>query len=238
MTPILQIDTLCKRFGDVQAVDGISFAIKEGSCFGLLGPNGAGKTTTLEIIEGICRADSGTVKYRGSVAPRQLAEEAGIQFQSTALPDYLTGRDTLCLFAEFYAEASPIDELIELCELHDTIDRPPAQLSGGQRQRLLLAIALLNKPRILFLDEPTTRLDPQSRRHFWRLIERIKLQGKTVVLTTHYMDEAEYCDRVSIMVDGAIAALNKPSEMKKEFGVETMNDVFLQLARGAKRSDN
>ncbi len=224
MTTILEVKKLQKKFADVYAVNGISFAVPAGCCFGLLGPNGAGKTTTIEMIEGISKPDGGEILYRGQPRGNSRGErfelESGIQFQSTALMDYLTTREVLTLFAQLYPRHRPIDELIELCQLQGFLDTFATRLSGGQRQRLLLAVALINDPAILFLDEPTTGLDPQARRNFWQLIDQIKAQGKTILLTTHYMEEAEIlCDYLVIMDAGKIIAEGSPSDlMQQHFG--------------------
>ncbi|MDX9874189.1 MAG: ABC transporter ATP-binding protein [Spongiibacteraceae bacterium] len=207
----LEVVQLTKRFGDLVAVDGISFGIPEGICFGLLGPNGAGKTTTIEIIEGVSKPTSGRILYRGEPRDARFAQVAGIQFQSTALMSFLTVRDVLKLFSRLYRRTLPLSELIERCQLGDFLDRDANKLSGGQKQRLLLALALINDPEIVFLDEPTTGLDPQARRNFWELINSIRQQGKTVVLTTHYMDEAEsLCDTLVILDHGRIIAEGSP----------------------------
>ncbi len=218
MTPLLEVIDLHKHFGNVKAVDGISFAIPAGICFGLLGPNGAGKTTTIEMMEGISRPSRGQIRYKGQARDRRFAEQTGIQFQSTALQDYLTGLEVLQLFSQFYPVTIPIDRLIKQCELGDFIHREANKLSGGQKQRLLLALALINDPDIIFLDEPTTGLDPQSRRTFWQLITDIKAQGKTVVLTTHYMDEAEsLCDELVIMDYGRILDQGSPRALLDKY---------------------
>ena len=214
MTDILQVRRLVKRYPGVTAVDGIDLDIKAGGCFGLLGPNGAGKTTTVEIIEGIISPTSGDVLYKGEPIGKQFRQEAGIQFQSTALQDFLTVRETLELFGSFYDKRMSIDELIEMCALQEFANRDARKISGGQRQRLLLAIALVNDPEILFLDEPTTGLDPQARRNFWRLIESIRQRNKTILLTTHYMEEAyQLCDRIAIMDHGKLIAEGTPKEL-------------------------
>ena len=214
MEHIIEVDDLAKSFQGVHAVNHISFNVKKGQCFGLLGPNGAGKTTTIEMLEGILPKDSGTIKYHGKEMTREALHKIGIQFQHTALQDFLTTRDTLKLFAAFYINPVPVDELIELCQLQEFIDRDHRKLSGGQRQRLLLALALVNDPDVLFLDEPTTGLDPHARRNFWDLINGIKKQGKTVILTTHYMDEAEYlCDEIVIMDKGNIIESGHPNSL-------------------------
>ena len=214
MSSILEVKNLVKKFAAVRAVDGVSFAVPRGCCFGLLGPNGAGKTTTIEMIEGITEPDAGDIFYRGSPRGERFSLESGIQFQSTALMDYLTTREVLELFARLYPDHSPIGKLVELCQLQSFLDTYATRLSGGQRQRLLLAVALINDPAILFLDEPTTGLDPQARRNFWQLIQRIKEQGKTILLTTHYMEEAEtLCDYLVIMDEGKIIAEGSPANL-------------------------
>lgn len=214
MPPILEVRNLVKDYGSVRAVNGLSFQIPEGICFGLLGPNGAGKTTTIEIIEGIQAPSSGEVLFRGAPRDRHYREQIGVQFQSTALMDYLSAREQLTLYSRLYARHADLDELIHLCDLEDLLDRPHDQLSGGQRQRLLLALALINRPGIVFLDEPTTGLDPQSRRRFWELVNTIKARGTTVVLTTHYMDEAEFlCDDLVIIDHGQVIAQGSPRQL-------------------------
>lgn len=217
METILEVRNLTKSFRSLTAVDNISFAIPKGSCFGLLGPNGAGKTTTIEIIEDIKKPTSGTILYKGKPRDHEFSKHTGIQFQSTALMDYLKTREVLALFAQLYPHSQPLDYLVELCQLEDFLDTYATKLSGGQRQRLLLAIALINDPEVLFLDEPTTGLDPQSRRNFWSLIHEIKARGKTVLLTTHYMEEAELlCDQLIIMDKGKIIADGSPQHLLKE----------------------
>ena len=224
--PLLEINQLAKQFAGVRAVDGISFSIREGSCFGLLGPNGAGKTTTVEMLEGINEPSSGEILYRGQPLGPAFRDQAGIMFQSTALQEFITVKETLQLFQRFYPETAEIDELVELCALQAFIHRDTRNLSGGQKQRLLLAIALINRPQILFLDEPTTGLDPQARRNFWQLINNIKRQNRTIVLTTHYMEEAyEVCDEIAIMDHGQIIAIGTPRALLAEH----FNDVVLQL---------
>lgn len=214
---ILEVSNLVRRYGANTAVDDVSFSIDAGSCTGLLGPNGAGKTTTIEIIEGVTLATSGQVRYRGQPLGAKFREQSGIQFQATALQDFLTVRETLALFHALYDQRADLNELIETCSLGDLLSRDNRKLSGGQRQRLLLAIALINEPKIVFLDEPTTGLDPQARRNFWTLIERIKQQGTTVVLSTHYMDEAyRLCDRLIIMDRGKVIADGSPDGLLSE----------------------
>ncbi|MGB4342996.1 MAG: ABC transporter ATP-binding protein [Moraxellaceae bacterium] len=230
MTPILAVENLRKQFGTLTAVDGISFAVRPGICFGLLGPNGAGKTTTIEMIEGITAPSSGHIFFKGEPVDANFRERAGIQFQQTALPDFLTTREALELFSRFYENSLPITELVKSCSLDGYLDQYASKLSGGQRQRLLLAIALINDPDIIFLDEPTTGLDPQARRNFWTLVQNIKARGKTIILTTHYMDEAELlCDELAIMDRGRIIASGTPQALLREH----FNAMRVRLTRDA-----
>ncbi len=211
---LLEVRNLSKEFPGLRAVDGISFGIRPGICFGLLGPNGAGKTTTIEMIEGILTPSGGEILYCDRPRSADFRQQAGIQFQNTALMDYLSVREILELFASFYRDPLPLEALIERCALGEFEHRYATRLSGGQRQRLLLALALLNQPRILFLDEPTTGLDPQARRRFWDLIEAIKRDGTTIVLTTHYMDEAQQlCDELVIIDRGRIIDQGSPEAL-------------------------
>jgi ABC-2 type transport system ATP-binding protein len=217
MSPALEARNLVKRYPGVTAVDGVSFAVADGRCFGLLGPNGAGKTTTVEIIEGVTPATSGEVWYRGEPAGNTFREEVGIQFQATALQDHITVRETLEMFMRLYDRRANLDAIIEECSLGELLDRDNRKLSGGQRQRLFLGVALVNRPRLVFLDEPTTGLDPQARRNFWDLVKRIRAQGTTIILTTHYMDEAQVlCDEIAIMDHGRIIAQGNPAELLRE----------------------
>lgn len=214
MTIALEARNLRKHYPGVIAVDGVSFSVPEGVCFGLLGPNGAGKTTTVEIIEGVTPATSGEVYYYGEIAGRKFRQEAGIQFQNTALQDYITVRETIEMFRTLYERQADFDEIVEQCSLRELLDRDNRKLSGGQRQRLLLAVALVNKPKLIFLDEPTTGLDPQARRNFWDLVQSIRSGGVTIVLTTHYMDEAQVlCDEVAIMDAGRIVTQGSPEAL-------------------------
>ncbi|MCP4996700.1 MAG: ABC transporter ATP-binding protein [Gammaproteobacteria bacterium] len=223
MSQLLDVRNLQKHYRDVKAVDGINFSIAQGRCFGLLGPNGAGKTTTIEILEGITSPTRGKILYRGNAIGPSFRDEAGIMFQTTALQDYITVHESLELFQNFYPKSFSLDDLIERCNLGDFLKRDCRKLSGGQRQRLLLAIALINDPEILFLDEPTTGLDPQSRRNFWSLVEDIKAAGKTLLLTTHYMEEAyALCDEIAIMDHGKIVAQGSPDTLLKEYFNESI----------------
>ena len=214
MTIALEARNLRKHYPGVVAVDGVSFAVPEGVCFGLLGPNGAGKTTSVEIIEGVTPASSGEVYYYGEIAGEKFHQEAGIQFQNTALQDFITVRETIQMFRSLYDRRADFDEIIEQCSLGELLDRDNRKLSGGQRQRLLLAIALVNRPRLIFLDEPTTGLDPQARRNFWDLVQSIRAGGSTILLTTHYMDEAQVlCDEIAIMDAGKIVTQGSPDAL-------------------------
>ncbi len=228
MEPVIQVRDLVKQYPGVRAVDGVSFDIAEGICFGLLGPNGAGKTTTVEIMEGVTEPTSGHVLYRGEPLGTRFRAEAGIQFQKTALQEFLTVRETLVMFRRLYSHGRDVDEVIRLCALEPLVGRDNRKLSGGQLQRLLLGIALVNDPQVLFLDEPTTGLDPQARHNFWDLIRAIKAERRTVLLTTHYMEEAYFlCDVVAIMDHGRIIAEGPPSRLLKEH----FDDVVLELPR-------
>ena len=226
--PIIEVRDLVKQYPSTTAVAGVSFAVREGVCFGLLGPNGAGKTTTVEIMEGILPPSSGEVRYRGGPLGARFREEAGILFQKTALQDFLTVRQSIALFRGLYSHGLSVEEVIRLCALETLAGRDNRKLSGGQQQRLLLAIALVNDPAVLFLDEPTTGLDPQARRNFWELVQSIKAQRKTIILTTHYMEEAELlCDEIVIMDRGRIVAQGAPRRLLHEHFAE----VLLELPR-------
>lgn len=226
MPAILQVSNLVKRFGKLTAVDRVSFEIESGTCFGLLGPNGAGKTTTIELMEGIRTPDEGDISYQGEPLGRKFRNEAGIMFQNTALQEFVTVYEMLLQFSRFYPDPADIDLLVEQYSLQDFLHQDTRKLSGGQKQRLLLAMALINQPKILFLDEPTTGLDPQSRRNLWEQVRQVKAQGATILLTTHYMEEAyELCDQIAIMDHGKIIAHDAPDALlAKHF-----SDVVVQL---------
>jgi ABC-2 type transport system ATP-binding protein len=218
MDVILEVKNLVKQYDKVVAVDGISFALRQGVCFGLLGPNGAGKTTTIEIIEDVIPPTGGEIYYKGQPRTSAFREEVGIQFQSTALLNFLTVRETLETFQSFFRKTVRIEALVRLCRLAEFLDQYNDRISGGQRQRFLLALALINQPELLFLDEPSTGLDPQARRNLWDLIEGIKAEGKTIILTTHYMEEAQFlCDEVAIMDYGKIIAQGTPAELIHQY---------------------
>ena len=215
--PLIEAQALEKHYPGVKAVDGISLAVHPGQCFGLLGPNGAGKTTTLEMLEGIQSPTAGRVLYRGRPLDQDYRQAIGIQFQTTALQDFQTVNESLRMFASLYRLTTDRDELIRLCNLGEILARDTRKLSGGQRQRLLLAIALVNDPDLVFLDEPTTGLDPQARRNFWSLIETVRARGKTILLTTHYMEEAErLCDEIAIVDHGRVIARGAPQALVRE----------------------
>jgi ABC-2 type transport system ATP-binding protein len=223
-TAPLVIDQLRKSYGDVVAVDGLDLEVRPGECFGLLGPNGAGKTTTIEICEGLTPPDTGQVVILGrrwGRDDRPLRELLGISLQETQFSEKLTVAETVRLFRSFYRRGPGAAEVIELVQLGEKAGARVGQLSGGQRQRLALACALVGDPELLFLDEPTTGLDPQSRRQLWDIIERFRAGGRSILLTTHYMEEAErLCDRVAIMDHGRIIAQGTPRELIASLGAE------------------
>lgn len=241
---ILSVKNLRKKYGKKSVVKGIDFEVNTGEVFGILGPNGAGKTTTLEMIETMRPIDDGTVLLDGiDVAknPQKIKEIIGVQLQSSAFFDNLTLLELLKMFAGMYGQRAHPRKLLQQVQLSDKSKSQVKQLSGGQKQRFSIAAALVNKPKVLFLDEPTTGLDPQARRNLWELVESIKKRGITVIITTHYMEEAErLCDRVAIMDDGKIIALDSPSNLvkallkkgfKKKQKVEQadLEDVFIDL---------
>jgi ABC-2 type transport system ATP-binding protein len=220
----LRLRGLHKSYGDVHAVDGLDLVIETGECFGLLGPNGAGKTTTIEICEGLLEADRGEVEVLGlgwSSHDRELRQQLGVQLQETQLSDKLTVRETVRLFRSFYDRGRAVDDVIAMVQLEEKADARVGNLSGGQKQRLAIACAIVGDPRLLFLDEPTTGLDPQSRRQLWDLITSFRSDGRTILLTTHYMDEAEkLCDRVAIVDQGRVIALDTPRALIASLGAE------------------
>jgi ABC-2 type transport system ATP-binding protein len=229
--PVLRVENLTKRYGDVQAVRGISFEVAEGEVFGLLGPNGAGKTSTVEILEGLRNADGGTVSvcgYDPQRNPDELKREIGAALQSTALPEKLRVMEALKLFASFYKRRRNPEDLLKRFGLEEKRNAFYSQLSGGQKQRLALAIALVNDPKVVFLDEPTAGLDPQVRREIYDVIEELRRDKKTIVLTTHYIEEAErLCDRVAIVDHGKIIAHGTPRELKQTSADKTRIEVRL-----------
>ncbi|AZM46110.1 ABC transporter ATP-binding protein [Streptomyces sp. WAC 06738] len=234
MTAAISVTGLRKRYGDVRAVDGVSFEVREGEFFGLLGPNGAGKTTTLEMVEGLRRPDEGRAVLLGEPSwPRNpaLLRRMGVQLQASAFFEKLTAREQIRTFASLYGIPDErADAMLAEVGLTEKAGTREDKLSGGQAQRLSIACALVHDPELVFLDEPTTGLDPQARRNLWDLLRGINAAGRTVVLTTHYMDEAEVlCDRVAVMDAGRILRVGKPAELAAELEVDSLEDVFLQL---------
>jgi len=222
--PSLLLRGLRKAYADVVAVDGLDLEVARGECFGLLGPNGAGKTTTIEICEGLTDPDSGTVELLGlnwRTGANELRQRIGIQLQETQFPDKLKVEEALKLFRSFFRRGISVEESIKSAQLEEKRTSRIGGLSGGQKQRLAMACALVGDPEMLFLDEPTTGLDPQARRHLWDLVDDLKRGGRTIILTTHYMDEAErLCDRVAIMDHGKIIALGTPQQLIASIGGE------------------
>lgn len=233
----LRVRGLRKAYADVVAVDGLDLEIAPGECFGLLGPNGAGKTTTIEICEGLLEPDAGEVSVLGMSwgrDERALRERLGIQLQETQLSEKLTVEETLRLFRSFYHEGMAVDDVIDRVQLGEKRNARVGKLSGGQKQRLALACSIVGDPDLLFLDEPTTGLDPQSRRQLWALIEEFRSSGRTTVLTTHYMDEAEMlCDRVAIVDHGKVIALGSPRQLIESLGAEHVVEFGLAEGRVA-----
>jgi len=252
MTAALRCQKLVKKYGPLTAVDGLDLEVRQGECFGLLGPNGAGKTTTVEILEGLNEPTGGSVEVLGmrwADDERALRQRLGISLQETHLPDRLTVEENLRMFRSFYERGGPVDEVLEIVALKDKRKSWVEKLSGGQKQRLAVACALVSDPELLFLDEPTTGLDPQSRRQLWEVVLTFKAQGRTVLLTTHYMDEAErLCDRVAVVDKGKVIALGTPRELIASLGGEQVVELAtaqptraedwadLPSVRGARRS--
>jgi ABC-2 type transport system ATP-binding protein len=252
VTAIVAVSDLRKSYGRIEAVKGISFEVASGEVFGLLGPNGAGKTTTVEILEGLRRSDGGTAVVAGldvTRDPSGVKDRIGVQLQQSAFIDHLTARETVELFGICYDRRVDALALLRAVDLEDRAGQQQQTLSGGQRQRLSIATALVNEPVVLFLDEPTTGLDPQARRNLWELIRRIRERGTTVFLTTHYMDEAEVlCDRVAIMDQGRIVAMDAPRALIEDLlgrgftkpviqQRANLEDVFLALTGHELRED-
>ncbi len=244
----VRCEGLQKRYGDVVAVDGLSLHMPRGECFGLLGPNGAGKTTTIEILEGLLAPDAGVVEILGLAwksHERELRERLGIHLQETQLSEKLTVEEMLRLFRSFYRRGRPIGELLEIVALEGKRRSRVGTLSGGQKQRLSVACALAGNPDLLFLDEPSTGLDPQSRRQLWDVLQRFRSDGGTILLTTHYMDEAQtLCDRVAVVDHGKLIAIGSPQELITALAAPrmvvqegTLEDVFMSLTGRHLRDD-
>lgn len=244
MTKMIEVHNLKKRYGDRQAVDGVSFSVKKGEIFGILGPNGAGKTTTLEMMETLRPIDSGTVIIDGidvSKNPQQIKYLIGVQPQSPAFQDRTKIKEVVEMFAAAYGEKVDVMKFLGDVDLLDKADSFVEELSGGQKQRLSITTALVHGPKVFFLDEPTTGLDPQARRHLWDLIEDVRDRGISVVMTTHYMDEAEIlCDRIAIMDNGKIIAIDTPKNLikgllkrgftkKQQVQQANLEDVFIDM---------
>jgi ABC-2 type transport system ATP-binding protein len=231
---MIRIENLHKRFGEVRAVDGVTFGAADGQVTGLLGPNGAGKTTTIEICEGLLPPDAGDVEILGrrwGTHERELRQLLGIQLQETQLSDKLTVTEVIELFRSFYHKRRSVDDVIALVELEEKRSARVVTLSGGQKQRLSVACAIVGEPQLVFLDEPTTGLDPQSRRQLWDLVSQFRSEGRTIVLTTHYMDEAErLCDRVAIVDHGRVIALDTPRALIASLGAEHVVTCTLEGA--------
>ena len=238
--PAVSCERLRKAYGSVIAVADVTLTVHRGECFGLLGPNGAGKTTTIEILEGLLTPDSGEVEVLGlrwGHHEAALRQRLGIQLQETQLADKLTVEETLRLFRSFYTRGRAVDDLLQMVELESKRTSRVGKLSGGQKQRLSLACALAGDPDLLFLDEPTTGLDPHSRRQLWGLLDQFRARGRTILMTTHYMEEAEFlCDRVAIVDHGRIIAVGTPKELIARLGEPkvithhgTLEDVFMAL---------
>ncbi len=229
----LRVRGLRKRYPKVLAVDGLDLEVRRGEVFGLLGPNGAGKTTTLEMIEGLTPADSGEIEILGLDLRRhgrEIRSRFGVQLQSTSLFNKITPREALDLYGSYYSRRRPTAELLDLVQLADKADAYHVTLSGGQQQRLAVALALVNDPELVFLDEPTTGLDPQARRSLWEVVRRMKGEGRTVILTTHYMEEAEaLCDRLAIMDHGHVLTSGSPLGLVQELAIPSV----VELAFGA-----
>ena len=230
--PALRCRGLVKHYGDVKAVDGIDLDVRRGICFGILGPNGAGKTTTLEMIEGLTPPTAGRIELFGQSwgegHDRELRRRLGVQLQETRLPDKLTVTDLLRLFRSFYPGGRSVEDAIRIVQLEEKRDARVEKLSGGQKQRLSLACALVGDPELLFLDEPTTGLDPQARHSIWEIVEDFLRQGGTVLLTTHYMDEAaRLCERLAILDHGKVIAAGTPRELVASLGANQIVELTL-----------
>ncbi len=225
MENVIEVENLTKKYGSVTAVNGVSFTVEKGEVFGILGPNGAGKTTTVEIIEGLRKPDGGSIKVCGYDAVKdsdRIKQIIGVQLQATSIYDSIRVKEAVDLFGGYYHKAVPTNKILEETSLMDKSSSRVSTLSGGQKQRLSLGLALVNDPELLFLDEPTTGLDPQARHNIWSIVEKLRDQGKTVVMTTHYMEEAEHlCGRLAIIDNGKIMAMGTPESLINHAGLDT-----------------
>ena len=238
---VISVEGLSKRYGELRAVDGVSFGVKRGEIFGILGPNGAGKTTTLECIEGLVKPTAGKTAVLGidtQSQPETVKERIGVQLQASAYFDNLTLKEILDLFGMFYRRRVEPIALLERVNLADRANTTVAKLSGGQKQRFTIAATLVNDPDVVFLDEPTTGLDPQARRSLWEFVQEMNADGRTVVLTTHYMEEAEFlCDRIAIMNGGKIVALDTPANLVRSLPVPYEIKIRIDGIDGAQSTD-
>jgi len=225
MSNIIEVNNLEKKYGDVNAVDGVSFGVENGEVFGILGPNGAGKTTTVEMIEGLRKPNGGSITVCGIDAlkePQRIKQIIGVQLQATSLYDNIRVKEVIELFGGYYKKSIPAAQIMEEVSLTEKKNSSVSQLSGGQKQRLSVGLALVNDPEVIFLDEPTTGLDPQARHNVWSIVEKLRDRGKTIVMTTHYMEEAEQlCHRLAIIDQGKIIAMDTPDNLIKNAGLET-----------------
>ena len=222
---IIEVNNLEKKYGEVNAVNGVSFNVEKGEVFGILGPNGAGKTTTVEMIEGLRKPNGGSIKVCNIDAlkePQRIKEIIGVQLQTTSLYDSIRVKEAIELFGSYYKKSLPSGQIMEEVSLMEKKNSPVSKLSGGQKQRLSVGLALVNDPEIIFMDEPTTGLDPQARHNVWSIVEKLRERGKTVVITTHYMEEAEQlCHRLAIIDQGKIIAMDTPDNLINKAGLAT-----------------
>ena len=225
MKNVIEVKNLVKKYGDVTAVNGVNFEVEKGEVFGILGPNGAGKTTTVEIIEGLRKPDGGEIVVCGIDAvkeTRRTKELIGVLLQATSIYDNIRVKEAVELFGSYYRKSLPVDQILEEVSLTDKRNSTVSSLSGGQKQRLSIGLALVNDPEVLFLDEPTTGLDPQARHNVWRIVEKLRDRGKTIILTTHYMEEAEQlCGRLAIIDRGSIIAMDTPENIINSAALDT-----------------
>ena len=228
MNSIIEVNNLEKKYGDINAVNGVSFSVEQGEVFGILGPNGAGKTTTVEIIEGLRKPNAGSIKVCNIDAlkePQRIKELIGVQLQATSLYDNIRVKEALDLFGSYYQKSIPAEQIMAEVSLTEKKNSQVSKLSGGQKQRLSVGLALVNDPEVIFLDEPTTGLDPQARHNIWSIVEKLRERGKTVVMTTHYMEEAEQlCYRLAIIDRGKIIAMDTPDNLINKADLATSID--------------